>query len=125
MAMKGSRSESHKECTVDLAVGKLQRKGKKMLVQDLAKYDALIEMPFRKQQGPIIECGRLAIDFPKFGIRINCSPTSGSIRTAVITTEEVMEQHSKVFPEVIPEGLPPLRKINHKICLMPGKDLGT
>ena len=65
MAMKGSQSESHKECTVDLAVDKLQTKGNKMLVRNLAKYDVLIGMAFLKQQGAIIECGGLAIDFPK------------------------------------------------------------
>jgi len=123
MAMKGSLSESNKECTVDLAVGKLHTKGNKMLVGNLAKYDVLIGMPFLKQQGAIIECGGLAIDFPKLGIRINCTPTSGHIRAAVVTTENVMSQHSEVFPEAIPEGLPPLRKINHEICLIPGKAL--
>ena len=56
MAMKGSRSEGHKECTVDLAVDQLQTKGNKMLVGNLAKYDALIGMPFLNQQGAIIEC---------------------------------------------------------------------
>ena len=70
MAMQGSRSESHKECRVDLAVDKLQMNGNKMLVGNLAKYDALIGMPFRKQQGAIIECGGLAIDFSKYGIRM-------------------------------------------------------
>jgi len=64
MAMKGSRSESNKECTVDLPLGKLHTKGNKMLVGNLAKYDALIGMPFLKQQGAIIECGGLAMDFP-------------------------------------------------------------
>jgi len=123
MAMKGSRSESNKECTVALGVGKQHTKGKKMLVGNLAKYDALIGMPFLKQQGAIIECGGLAIDFPMFGIRINCTPTSGHIRAAVVTTEDVMSQHPEVFPEAIPEGLPPLRKINHEIRLMPGKEL--
>jgi len=78
-----------------------------MLVGNLAKYDALIRMPFLKQEVAIIEGGRLAIDFPKFGIRINCTPTRGHIRAAVITPEDVMDQHSEVFPEVIPEGLPP------------------
>jgi len=82
-------------------------------------------MPFLKEQGAIIECGVLVIDFPKFGIRINSTLTSGHIRAAVVTTEEVMDQHPEVFPKVIPGGLPPLRKINHKICLIPGKDLGT
>ena len=82
-------------------------------------------MPFLKPQGAIIECGGLAIDFPKQGIRINCTPTSGNIRAVVLTTEDVMDQHPEVFPEVIPEGLPPLRKINHEIPLKPGVDLGT
>jgi len=123
MAMKGSRSESNKECTVDLAVGKLHTKGNKILVGNLAKYAALIGMPFLKQQGAMIECSGLAIDFPKFGIRINCTPTSGHIRAAVVTIEDVMGQHPEVFPEAIPEGLPPLRKINHEIRLIPGKEL--
>jgi len=123
MAMKGSRSEGNKECTVDLAVGKLHTKGNQMLVGNLAKYDTLIEMPFLKQQEAIIECGGLAIDSPKFGIRINCTPPSGHIRAAVVTTQGVMSQHPEVFPEAIPEGLPPLRKINHEIRLIPGKEL--
>jgi len=123
MAMKGSRSESNKECTVNLTVGKLQTKGNKMLVGNLAKYDALIGMPFLKQQGAIIECGGLAIDFPKFGIRINCTPTSRHIRAVVVTTEDVMGQHPEVFPEAIPEGLPPLRKTNHEMRLIQGKQL--
>ena len=75
MAMKGLRSESNKECTFDLGVGKLvQRKGNIMLVGNRVKYDALIGMPFLKKQGTIIEYGGLAIDFPKFGIMINCTP---------------------------------------------------
>ena len=123
IAMKGSRSESNQECTVNLAVGKLQTKGNKMLVGNLAKYDALIAMPFLKQHGAIIECGGIAIDFPKFGIRINCTPPSGHIRAAVVTTEDVMGQHPERCPEAIPEGLPPLRKINHEIRLIPGKEL--
>ena len=98
MAMKGSQSESHEECTVDLAVDKLQMEGNKMLVGNLAKYDALIGMPFLKQQGAIIECGGLAIDYPQYGIRINHTPTSGNIRAAVVTTEDVMNQHPEVFP---------------------------
>ena len=110
---------------VDIAVDNLRTKGNKMLVGNLAKYDALIGMPFLKQQGAIIECGGLAINFPKQGIRINCTPTSGNIRAAVLTTEDVMDQHPEVFPEIIPEGLPPLRKINHEIRLKPGTDLGT
>jgi len=123
MALKGSRSESNSECTVDLSVRKLHTEGNKMIVENLAKYDALIGMPFLKQQGAIIECGGLAIDFPKSRIRINCTPTSGHIRAAVVTTKDVMSQHPEVFPEGIPEGLPPLRKINHEIPLIPAKEV--
>ena len=108
-----------------MAVDKLQTKGNRMLVGNLAKYNALIEMPFLKQQGAIIESGGLAIDFPMYEIRINCTPTSGNIRAAVVTTEDVINQHPEVLPEVIPEGLPPLRKINHEIRLKPGTDIGT
>jgi len=123
MAMKGSRSESDKECTVNLTVGKLQTKGNKMLVGNLAKYDTLIGMPFLKQPGAIIKCSGLAINFPKFGIRINCTATSRHNRAVVVTTDDVMGQHPEVFPQAIPEGLPPLRKINHEIRLIPGKEL--
>ena len=110
---------------VDIAVNKLQIKGSKMLVGNLAKYYALIEMPFLKQQGAIIECRGLAIDFSKQGIRINSMPTSRTIRAALVTTEDVMDQHPKAFPEVMPEGIPPLRKLNHEILLKSGVDLGT
>jgi len=61
-----------------------------MLLGNLAKYNSLIGMPFLKQQGAIIECRGLAIDFPMFEIRINCTPTRGGIRAAVVTTEDVM-----------------------------------
>ena len=47
--MKCLRSESQKECMVDIAVDRLQTKGNKMLGGNLAQYDALIEMPFLKQ----------------------------------------------------------------------------
>jgi len=123
MAMKGARSESNKECTLNLAVGTLQTKGDKILVGNPARYDALIGVPFLNQQGAIIECGGLAIDFLKCGIMMNCTPTSGHIRAVVVTTEDVMDQYPEVFPEAILEGLPPLTKINDEIRLMPGKQL--
>jgi len=125
ITMQGSRSESHNKCPVDLVVGTLPTKENKMLVGNQVKYDALREMPFLKQQEVIIEDASLAIDFPKYGIRINCTPTSGNIRVGVVTTKYVIDQHPEVFLEVILEGLPPLSKINHQIQLIPGKNLGT
>ena len=65
------------------------------------------------------------MDFPKYGIGINCTHTSGNLRAAVVNSEEVMNQHPEVFPEVIPEGLPPLSKRHHEIRLKPETDLGT
>ena len=82
-------------------------------------------MPFLKQQEAIIECGGLAIDFTKFGIRINCTPASRHIRAVVVTTEQRKNQHQKIVPEFMPEGLLPLRKPNYEISLILEKDLGT
>jgi len=69
-----------------------------------------------------MECARLAIDFLKFGLKINCTPPSGHIQTAATTTEDLMDQDSEVFPELklIPEGLPHLRMIKHESRLIPG-----
>ena len=100
-------------------------RGKKRLVENLAKYSALIEMPFLKPQEAIIECGGREIDVRKHGLRINCRYTSGKIRAAGVTTEDLMNQHSDVFLEGIPEGQPPLRKINHEIRLKPAIELGA
>jgi len=123
MAMKGSRYESSKECTVNLTVGKVPTKGNKMLVGNRAKYNPLIGMPFLKKQGAIIECGGLAIDFPKFELRINRRPIIAHIRAGFVTTEHVMGHHLEVFPEAIPERLPPPRKRNHEMRIIPGKEL--
>lgn len=71
LAMKGSRSESCKEYILDLSVDELLTKINKIMLGNLAKYDGLLGMRFLKQQGVIIESARLAIDFPKFRIRIN------------------------------------------------------
>jgi len=100
-------------------------KGNKIAVGNLAKYDALIGRPFLKHQEARIKCGGSAIDFPKFGIRINCTPTGRHIRAEVITTEDVIDQHPEMFAEVIPGGLPPLGKITHEIRLIPPMELGT
>ena len=125
MPMKGSRSESQKDCTVNITAGSFQTKGTKMIVGKLAKYDALIGMPFLNEHKATIECGTLCIYFPEYKVRINCTPTSGYVRAAVASTSDIMDQHPEVFPEAIPEVLPPLRKINHKIRFKPGAEQKT
>ena len=125
MAMKGSRSESQKDCVVSITAGSFQTKDTKMLVGNLAKYDALIGMPSLRKHKVSIECGTLCIYFPEHKVRINCTPTSGYVRAAVASTSDIMDQHPEVFPETIPEVLPPLRKINHKIRFKPGAEQKT
>ena len=53
------------------------------------------------------------------------TPTSGYVRAAVASTSDIMDQHAEVFPETIPEVLPLLRKINHKIRFKPGAEQKT
>jgi len=125
MAMKGSRSESQKECSVEISVGKMKVPNTKMIIGNLAKYDALIGMPFLMQHQASIDCHKLTLEFPKHRVRVNCMPTSEYVRAAVLSTEKIMDQHANGFPESIPGGLPPLRKINHRIRLKPSVEVRT
>jgi hypothetical protein len=50
-----------------------------MLVGNLAKYDALIGMPFMARNGGIIRCDEASIEFPKSKIKVRCEPTSAMI----------------------------------------------
>jgi len=81
--MKGSRSESQKECSVEISVGKMKVPNTKMIIGNLAKYDALIGMPFLMQQEASIDCHKLTLEFPKHRVRVNCKPTSKYVRAAV------------------------------------------
>jgi len=125
MAMKRSRSESQKEGSVEILVVQMKVPNTKMIIGNLAKYNALIGMPFIMQQQGSIDCHKLSLEFPKHRVSVNCTPTSEYVRAAVVSTEEIIDQHAEVFPESIPEGLPPLRKINHRIRLKPGVEVRT
>jgi len=126
MAMKGSQSTSSKQSVVDIEVGKMRTRNNRMIVGNLAKYDALIGMKFLSRNQATIECGNSTILFPKHKVKVNCTPTSGLVRAAAIaTTEEVMEMFPEVFPDPIPERLPPLREYNHRIQLKDKENLKT
>ena len=107
IAMKGSRPESQKDCIVNITPGSFRTKGTKMIVGDLAKYDALIGMPFLNEHKATIECRTLCIYFPEHKVRINYTPTSPYVCAAVASTLDIMNQHPEVFPETIPEVLRP------------------
>jgi len=57
MAMKGSQSTSSKQCVVDIEIGKMRTRNNRMIVGNLAKYDALIGMEFLSRNQATIECG--------------------------------------------------------------------
>jgi len=44
MAMKGSQYTSSKQCVVDVEIGKMRTRNNRMIVGNLATYDALIRM---------------------------------------------------------------------------------
>jgi len=125
MAMKGLRSKGQKECSVETSVGKMKVPNTKMIIENLAKYDALIGMPFLMQHQASIDCHKLTLEFPKHRVRVNCTPTSEYVRAAVESREEIMDQHGDMFPESIPEALPPLRKSKQRIRLKPGVEVWT
>jgi len=79
MAMKGLRSESQKECSVEILVGEMKVLNTK-IIRNLVKYDALIEIPFLMQQQASIDCYKLILEFPKHRVRVNCTPTSEYVR---------------------------------------------
>jgi len=89
MAMKELRSESQEECSVEILVGKMKVPNTKMIIGNLAKYDALIRMPFLILQQASIDCHRLTLEFPIHRVRVNCTHTSDYVRAAVVSTEEI------------------------------------
>jgi len=126
MAMKGSQTTSNKQCVVDIEIGKMRTRNNRMIVGNLAKYDALIRIEFLSRNQATIECVNSMILFSKHKINVNCTPTSGLVRAAAIgTTEEVMEMFPEVFPDPIAERLPPLREYNHRIQLKDKENLKT
>jgi len=65
-----------------------------------------------------MECGNSTIPFPKHKVKVNSTSTSRQVRAAAIATrEEVMAMFPEVFPDRIPETLPPLREYYHRILL--------
>src|SRR5205807_1736645 len=86
MAMKGSRSNSQKQCKVDIKIDRMVTKDNMMLVRNLAKCDALIGMPFMARNDGIIRCGEASIEFPQDKIKVRCEPTCTLIRVAVSET---------------------------------------
>jgi hypothetical protein len=118
MADKGSRSLANYKASVILEIGKYKFTPAPMMVTTLDTYDALIGFNFLHQNGAVIDCGKNSIYFPKAKLRIICTPKSTQLRSAMTHNEEHFDAPSKfptVFVDTVPEILPPLRQINHRI----------
>src|SRR6195256_2444632 len=120
MAVKGSRSSENHKSNVKLEIGKHKFTPAPMMVTTLDTYDALIGFNFLHQNGAVIDCGKNSIYFPKAKLRIICTPKSAQLRSAMTHNEERFDATSRiptVFVESIPDTLPPLRQVNHRIRL--------
>ena len=107
IAMKGSQSTSSKQWAVDIQIGKMCTKSNRMIAGNLAKSEALIGREFLSRNQATMECGNSMIIVPNHKAKVNCTPTSGQVRVAAIsTTEKVMKMFLAVFPDPIPERIP-------------------
>src|SRR5437868_3823004 len=109
MAMKGFHSNSQRQCKVDIEIGRMVTKDNTMLVENLAKYNALIGMPFMPRNNGIISCGKASIKFPNTKIIVGCEPASTLIPAAVSETinAELIVEFEDICPEIVLETLPP------------------
>src|SRR5207302_9880431 len=105
--MKGSHSNSQKQCKVDIEIGRMVKWDNTMMVGNLAKYDALIGMPFMARKGGIIRCDEASTEFPKGKIKIHGEPTSALIQPAVSETRQadLMAEFEDISAEIVQETL--------------------
>jgi len=91
-----------------------------MIVTPVSDYDILISMDDLVRFGAEINCRKSTIYFPDYKVRIYCDGKSTQARSAMAKPQEKPDFPS-LFPEVcvkeIPEELPPLRPILHRIVL--------
>jgi len=71
--------------------------------------------------GAIIDCQKNSIYFCKYKVRVTCDGKSRDSRSAMTKPQEVpdfLAIFPKVFVKEVPEELPPVRKIMHRISLI-------
>ena len=91
-----------------------------MMVTPVSDYDVLLSMDDLIKLGAVIDCRKIRIHFPNYKVRVTCEAKSSQPRSAMATTEEVPDFPAlfpKVFVKEVPEELPPLRKVMHRITL--------
>ena len=120
MAVKGSRSTSNYSATVDIQIRKMKLKHVEMMITPVSDYDILLSMDDLTRMGAVIDCQKNSIYFSKFKVRVHCNGNSAHQRSAMTKAKEVPD-FPEMFPEVfikeLPEDMPPVRKILHRITL--------
>ena len=120
MAIKGSRSTINYRAIVDVEIGKMKVRNVEMMITPVSNYDILISVDDLTRMGAVIDCQKNTIYFPKYKIRVHCNGNSAHERSAMTRAQEAPD-FPAMFPEVfvkeLPEDMPPVRKILHRITL--------
>jgi len=129
MAVKGSRSTRNFSVEVRIQLGKMSVDKVPMLVTPVSDYNILISMDDLIRLGAVIDCQKNSIYFSKYKVRVTCEGKSRESRLAMTNPQEVLDflaMFPKVFVKEVPEELPLVPKIMHRISLIdPTKRLKT
>src|SRR6266404_1643808 len=120
MAVKGSQSTSHDGSSVEIQIGKMKIQNVEMMITPVSDYNVLLSMDDLTRMGVVINCQKNSIYFPSHKVRVNCSGKSIQPRSAMSLVEEVPDfpaMYPEVFVKEVPENLPLIRKILHRITL--------
>jgi len=102
--------------------GKIEVDKVPMLVTPVSDYDILTSMDdLIRLVRAIIDCQKKSIYFSKYKVRVTCDGKSRESRSPMTRPQEVpdiLAMLPKVFVTEVPEELPPVRKITHRIILM-------
>ena len=102
-------------------LGKMKVDKVHMLVTPRSDYDMLIGMDDLITVGAVIDCQKNSIYFSKDKVRVTCDGKSRESRSVMTKPQEVphfLAIIHKVFVKEVPEELPPVGKIMHRISLM-------
>ena len=90
------------------------------MITPVSDYDIIVSMDDLTRMGAVIDCQKNSIYSPKYKVRVHCNVNSTHQRSAMTRAQEVPD-FPAMFPEVfvkeLPEDMPPVRKILHRITL--------
>ena len=90
------------------------------MITPVSDYNILLSMDDLTRMEAVIDCQKNSIYFPKYKVRVHCNGNSTHQSSAMTKAQEVPD-FPALFPEVfvkeLPEDMPPVRKILHRITL--------